>query len=195
MTCSRLQRVKSRSNILDKKQPDRFKTYRENQKKKGFSRIEFQAYTEAKERFEAAAMAIADQYNHPFDLRCRLKKAKTELFSQLTQGVTQEFYQLKEQIQALRNEVKALSPSFFKSDQDGQIPLPEAISTLPDDPAVLKQVLARTYQDCQQAKKKLLNTDEWLRRYQALHEAAESYNERLKTRLSKYEEEPPTLDQ
>ncbi len=55
-----------------------------------------------------------------------LAKARIQVFDEIIQNVTHE------------EEIKALSPSLFKSTTPGKTPLPEAVNALPDAPRHLE---------------------------------------------------------
>ena len=124
--------------------------YRHTQADKGFVRFEIQVSQKTKARFDEMVNAIADEYEAPWDERRRKAKARADLFDQLTQGIHPDFIALEKKLLALQNEIQALSPSFFKSND--QIPLPEAIRALPDDAEQIKQILAKTYRETQSVK-------------------------------------------
>ena len=150
---------------MERKLPQPQKKYRQSQANKGLVRFELQVHARAKARFEEMLKAAADEIALPWDPRRRLAKA------------------LKDQIQSLKEEIKALSPSFFKTNPSDQTPLPEAIRVLPDNPQQLKALLAKTYREGQHAK---LAAKEYKRRagqYEALYEVATHYNDELRGKL------------
>lgn len=176
---------------MDKKQTEKKLTlkqryqqkYRRAQKTKGLTRYEIQISQEAKARFEEMVNAAADEYTEPWSERQRRAKARARIFEEITQGVWHEFFTLKEQITHLKDEIKALSPAFFRSDENEQIPLPQAIQALPDEPQLLKQLLAKIYQNAQQA---MLSAKEHQRQadqYQQLYEASQQQNEEFRELL------------
>lgn len=177
--------------IMDKKDKNRQqvaqKKYRKAQSQKGLVRFELQVSSESKQRFEAMVKAAAEEYEIPWDSRQRMAKARAQIFDKITQDITHEFTALQQQIENLKEEVKALSPSFFKSDLQEQTPLPEAIRALPDDPKSLKHLLAKLHLAKQQA---VLAANQYKRnaeQYQKLYDATSNYNEKLKKRLREYE--------
>lgn len=161
------------------------KKYRIAQAHKGTVRFELQVQAESKARFEALVEAAAEEFEEPWDKRRRMALARAQVFDEITQDITHDFTALKHQIYALKKEVAALSPAFFKSTTQEATPLPEAIRALPDNPQELKALLARTYREAQQAK---LATQKYKRlseQYHELYEVATNYNDELKGRLQK----------
>ena len=80
-----------------------------------------------------------------------LKSGHCTLAHDLVNGIQHEFFTLKDKISRLQSEIKALSPALF-SDVSITAPLPEAIQTLPDDPVLLKAMLAKHFCAAQEAK-------------------------------------------
>ena len=105
------------------------------------------------------------------------------MFDEIAQGISHEFFVLQDRITALKEEIKALSPSFFKSKTPDKTPLPEAINALPDDPEQLKVLLAKTYQEAQQAKRDAIKYKKHSDQYQELYEVTNDYNDELKQQL------------
>ena len=168
--------------------PNRQKKYRQKQNIKGLVRFEIQLPIETKAHFDELVDAVADEYVQPYDKRRRTALARIQVFGEITKSITHEFFELKDKIISMRDEIKALSPNFFKIKTDST-PLPEAIKALPDDPKRLKQLLAKLYQSLQGAK---LATQQHKRRatqYEALYNAANEYNDKLKTKLNLTNEE------
>lgn len=164
----------------------RYKKYRKSQRNKGVTRFELQVSNAAKARFDALVTEAANEYTTPWDPRQRLAKARAQVFDEITQGVTHEFFTLKDQIEALKAEIKALSPQFFKTSKADKTPLPEAINALPNDPKQLKALLAKTYQEAQHAKRETIKYQRAAKQYEALYQAAYNYNEELKAKLEAY---------
>ncbi len=146
-------------------------------------RYELQIPREAKDRFEEMVKAAADEYMEPFSERRRMAKARIQVFNEVTQGITHEFFALKDQIQSLKEQVAALSPSFFKTDVVKKTPIPDAINALPDDPTALKSLLAKIYKEGQKTK---LAATEYKRRadqFSELHELSQTQNESYRKQL------------
>lgn len=163
------------------------KKYRKTQSRKGLVRFELQVSHESKQRFEAMVEAASEALETPWDPRQRMAKARAQIFDEITQGIMHEFTALQQQIEHLREEVKALSPSFFKTDLQDKTHLPEAIRSLPDDPKQLKNLLAKLHLAKQQA---LLAANQYKRQaeqYEQLYEASSNYNEELKRKLQDQE--------
>lgn len=159
------------------------KKYREKQSNSGYVRFELQVKAQAKQRFEAMVEAKADEYLEPFDKKRRMARARRKIFDQITQGISETFTGLKNEIHRLKQEVAALSPSFFKTDISDSTPLPSAISALPDDPQALKKILSKTYREAQQAK---LDRNEYKRRadqYLELYELCQDEVAMLKDKM------------
>lgn len=178
-------------NIQPHERPSAQKKNRKKQSQQGYVRFEMQIKAESKQRFEEMVSAAAAEYMEPYDKKRRMAKARREVFDQITQNLRHDFIALKNKIISLKDEVAALSPSFFKTDIADTTALPSAIGTLPDDPKMLKKILAKTFKESQQAK---LECAEYKRRseqYLDLYETADSYNEVLKKRL---EEEGLSVD-
>jgi len=167
-------------NTLNRKQLAQ-KKYRQTQQNKGLVRYELQISAEAKARFETLATSAAEEIAAPWDPRRRLAKARAQVFEEITQGVTHEFFALKDQITALQTEIKALSPQFFKQKTSHKTPLPEAIRALPDDPKRLKAHLAQFYQDMQIAQREALKYKRLSAQFEALYDVASKQNEALKS--------------
>ncbi len=166
---------------------NRQKKYRRSQFNKGLVRFELQVNTKAKMLFDEMVKAAAEEYNEPWDKRRRIAKARVQVFDEMVQNNQHEFLALKEQIAALRAEIKTLSPTFFKV-IDNNTPLPEAISALSDDSKKLKILLTQQYQETQKAKNSTQKYKRLAEQYHKLYEALDSNNEELKKRLDKYEE-------
>ncbi len=173
--------------LRTKPSQNKHKMYRTSQRKKGLVRYELQVDVQAKARFEELVQAAADEFEAPWDIRRRMAKARALVFDEVTSGVTHDFFALKEQIEALKEEIKILSPSFFKSDLSLKTPLPEAIRNLPDDSQQLKSLLAKLYTESQHAK---LQATEYKRKadqFESLYNASSDYNDELKRKLEENE--------
>ena len=155
------------------------KSYRKSQRNKGLVRFELQIPEEAKERFEQMVETAAAEYEKPWDKKRRMALARTAIFDEITQGSQHEFTALKKTIQELMGEIKVLSPAFFLKDTIEKAPLPAAIHALPDDPVVLKELLAKIYSEAQEAKRLANKYQEQSNQYEKLYEAVNNYNEEL----------------
>lgn len=165
------------------KRLNRQQKYRQAQESKGLVRFEIQLPANIKARFDALVEAIAEELQEPWDTRQRIALARIQVFEEITQGVTHDFTALTTEIAALKEEIKALSPTFFKSHANEQIPIPEAIRALDDNPEQLKQLITKLYQGLQATK---LSAHEYKRsasQFEALYEASSRYNEELKQKL------------
>lgn len=161
----------------------RQKKYLKKRNHEGLTRMEFFVRENIKTQFMQMVEDVAEEFASPWDPRQRQAKAKTRLFEDMIQGTKHEFFELKDKILSLREEIKALSPSFFKSGAPDHTPLPEAINALPDDANQLKQLLAKIYRDSQQARR---SANEYKRRseqFEKLYEASNNYNDQLRARL------------
>jgi hypothetical protein len=169
--------------IRTRKQFNKQKKYRRTQQNKGVVRFEIQVDANTKARFDEMVEAVADEYIEPFDLRRRNAKARAQVFREITQNVTHEFFTLKDKIKALKEQITALTPSFFKTNTIEKTLIPDAISALPDDPQHLKSLLAKIYNEGQQAK---LAATEFKRRadqFSELHELSQIQNDEYRKKL------------
>lgn len=155
------------------------KKYRKVQSNKGLKRFELQVSEESKARFDEMVKAAADDYPEPWDSRRRIAKARASVFDEITQGVIREFHSLKDQIESLKAQISALSPSFFKSDEAEDTRIPDAIIALPDSPEQLKKILSKIYRESQQTKLNLREANRQAKQYQELYEAMSNYNDEL----------------
>ena len=165
------------------KQLNRQQKYRQTQESKGLVRFEIQLPANTKARFDTLVEAIAEELQEPWDTRQRIALARIQVFEEITQGISHDFTTLNTEIAALKEEIKALSPTFFKSEAREQIPIPEAIQSLPNEPDQLKQLITKLYQRLQVTK---LSAHEYKRsasQFEALYEASSRYNEELKQKL------------
>ena len=178
---------------MDKNKPNRAAIYRKKylraQQDRGFVRFELQVSAKSKARFDALVDAVADEQAHPWDSRRRIAKARAQIFEEITHGVVHEFFTLKDQIQALKAEIKVLSPQFFHTKDNPKIPLPESIRALPDDSKYLKALLAKTHQEAQLAKKRLVRLEETSTQNEKLYYTVQEENEELKRQLRYYQKQ------
>ena len=156
------------------------KDYRKKQQASGLVRYELQVPKRLKAVMEEMASEVAEEYASPRSLKQRMCKARAEVLQKATQNIRHEFFELKDRIRELTAQVTALSPSFFKTSEQDNTPIPDAISSLPDDPKQLKQLLARTYKDMQTAKVRLSQVESDSKRYLALYDLEMKESERLK---------------
>lgn len=173
---------------MDRREPNYQKKYRRKQDGKGLARFEIQIPAETKAKFDELVEAVAEEYVRPHSKRQRTALARIQVFEEITQGVTHEFFELKDKIQALRDEIKALSPNFFKAKTDNT-PLPEAINALPDDPDKLKKLLAKLYRGLQAANIKATEQERRAKQFEALYTTANDYNDKLRSKLGLENEE------
>jgi len=174
---------KIRSEIRQRKQ----KKYRRAQFSKGLVRYELQVHSESKDLFEEIVQTVADEMVEPTDERRRMAKARIRVFDEVMQGITHEFFTLKDQIKALQDEITALSPSFFKVDATDQPPLPNAVRALPDDPDYLKKLVTQFFQNAQAAIQTGKEHERRAKQYLELYEASQAENTRLRSLLSKHD--------
>ena len=139
---------------ISREKPNYQKKYRNKKIDKGFVRYEIQVSLEAKERFEKAVTVAAEEYAAPYSLKLRKAKARAQIFEEMTQGTTHQFFTLTDEIERLRKEMEVLAPSIFEKNSTEAIP--SAIAALPDQPQQLKAWLAQTYQVAQKAKKQTI---------------------------------------
>jgi hypothetical protein len=177
---------------MQKKPHDRKKLaqikYRTNQRQKSLVRFELQVSAKTKQQFDEIVQRVADEFDEPWDIRQRTAQARAQVFDEITQGIAHDFTALTRQIQSLRAEVQALSPTFFKSSSCDDTPLPEAISALPDEPQQLKHLLATHYRETQAAKKTAKQQTAYAKQYKELYDVSTAFNEDLKARLNAYGE-------
>lgn len=146
-------------------------------------RYELVVEKEDKARFETVVAAVADEYETPWNARQRLAKARRQVFKDITQGVTREFFMLTEEIQALKDEIKVLTPNFFITEKDTSCALPKAIQALPDEPDVLKAILAKLYAESQAAKQKANKYEESSERHAKLYYTLQDHCDTLEKQL------------
>ena len=169
---------------MEREAPDRRKKYRLKQISEGKSRIEFQVNQNTKESFEKIVSEIAEELMYPFNEKGRRALAKTILFDQLVKGIEPKFIHMKEQIEGLQAELKAVSPAFFDlKGISNDTPLPHTINQLPDDPKQLKILLSKTLIQAQKAEKELKQCKYWLGRKTEIAEASQAYVSKLKGKL------------
>ena len=167
--------------------PDAQQKYRQAQANKGLVRYELQISAESKAKFESLVNAAADEYDYPWNQRQRMAKARVQIFDEITQGVLHDFQALQNQIIALKEEVAALSPTFFKSNTPDQTPLPHAIESLPDDPSKLKRLLANFYKTAKQAMTAGQEHKRRAKQFEELYNVSSSYVDELKELLDEKE--------
>ena len=127
--------------------------------------------------------AVSRELQEPWDTRQRTALARIQVFEEITQDISHDFTALTAEIAALKEEIKALSPTFFKSHTNEQIPIPEAIQSLPNEPDQLKQLITKLYQGLQAAKHSAHEYKRSASQFEALYEASSRYNEELKQKL------------
>lgn len=162
--------------------PNTQKKYRLCQASKGFVRFELQVQKDTKLRFDKLVDAAAEDFVAPWSKKQRIAKARAKIFDDITKNVIHEFHTLQSQIESLKAEIKALSPAVFNLN-GSNIPLPAAINELPNDPKHLKQLLAKTHLQFQQANKAQREFKQQSEQYLALYEAASKYNDELSAQL------------
>ena len=165
-------------------QPNAQQKYRRVQHQKGLVRFEIQVNADTKARFDEAVDAVADEFTKPWSLRQRLARARARVFDEMTQGIRHEFFTLKDQMTALKAEIKALSPSFFQTADKLTTPLPEAISALPDDSQQLKRLLTAQFKELQQTKLETQKYKHQAKQFEALYNAIYQQNEELEQQLN-----------
>ena len=79
-------------------------------------------------------------------------KARAEVLEKAAQNIRHEFFELKDRIRELKQQIEVLSPQFFKTHEKQKTLIPDAILSLTDNPKQLKQLLATTYIGMQTAK-------------------------------------------
>ena len=178
-----------------KKRPSRQHKYRQAQESKGLVRFELQLPSHIKKQFDQLVEKVADEYEEPWDKRQRVSQARTQLFEELTTDIRHEFSQLNQEIAHLKEEIKALSPTFFKTEKAEQTPIPEAIKSLPDDSTQLKQLLTKLYQELQTAKQAGLHYKRQATQFETLYEASSRYNEELQLKIKHYENDALIKDE
>lgn len=159
------------------------KKYRKVQSHKGLVRFEIQVSEKTKARFDEMVKAAAEEIAQPWDPRQRLAKARQKVFDDMTQGTAHEFFALKDQIQALKAEIEAISPRFFHTPDLDKVPLPESIKALPDDPNQLKALLAKSHREAQQAIMSARRYKDLAEQQEKLYQTASDYNDVLQRRL------------
>jgi hypothetical protein len=170
--------------IMERQKPDYQKKYHLSKIEQGLSRIEFFVNSKTKETFETIFKVMAEEYMHPYSEKARQSKAKTALFDQLIRGIEPRFFHMKEQIEGLQAELKAVSPAFFDlKSLSNDTPLPHTIAQLPDDPEQLKALLAHTQIQAQKAEKEARHYKHLYHQQQALATAATDYVSKLKGKL------------
>ena len=174
-------------NIRSEIKQDKQKKYRNAQSKKGLVRYELQIKSESKTIIEDLVRDAADEYIEPYSERQRMAKARVQVFDEITNNIKHEFFALKDQIKALKGEIAAISPSFFKADLTDQAPIPEAIRALPNDPEQLKPLLAKFYRQLRQAIASGQEHKQKSDRFEQYYTIHRDEIDRLKQKLSKHE--------
>jgi hypothetical protein len=154
--------------------------YRKQQAKKKVVRLELQVDATLKQAFETMVAELAGDYTEPFNERGRKARARRELFEK---GITQQsilFEGCEARIDALKQELAAVSPQFFTSTQAQGRPLPQAIAVLPDTPDTLKSLLAEYYQ-------RALTAEAALKEAQGVARRAIEYREVQDVKMNKLE--------
>ena len=159
------------------------KKYRARQAGKGLVRFELQLPQELKIKFDELVAAVADELPTPFSKRRRLAKARIQVFEEITKDIRHEFFHLKDQIEGLKHEIEALSPSFFNLKTNATIPLPHSISALPDEPKQLKQLLAKLHIENERSKKEAKHYKRLYLQHEELYQTATSFNDELQAKL------------
>ena len=118
---------------------------------KGLVRYEFQIEKETRDRFEDIISETAKELPEPYSLIQRKAKSRAIVFTEMVNKIEHHFFHMKDQIERLKAEIKALAPTIFKNDD--KTPIPTAISSLSDDPKQLKSWLAKVYNENQLLKK------------------------------------------
>lgn len=165
---------------MDRIQPNAQKIYRENQKERGLVRYEIQVSAKSKEKFEEVVNAVSEEYVKPYDKRKRLAKARAQVFDDLTNDITHEFFELKDRLKKQAETIKALSPT-FKTNDIGELIVPDTVKKLPDDPEKLKLLITKLYTETNTLKTELENVKRVSEQYRALYETVSNENERIKT--------------
>ena len=166
---------------------DRREKYRKKLKSQGLVRFEIQIEQNEKSLFDQMVNDRAHTDLSQASLKSKLYKTRRDLFGEMLRNVSYGYAGLKKEIQHLKEEISALSPSFFKTSVNDNTPLPQAISSLDNDPQLLKTLLAKTFRDAQAAKRVALEHKRKAEQFQQLHEAVDNYNESLKDKLAHYE--------
>lgn len=169
---------------MERQKPCWQQTYRQKKTKLGLTRIELQIDAKLKARFEQMVEDKADDYHEPYDERRRKAIARRELFEKGIMQQSVEYSAFEARIEALKAELAAVSPKFFKLSNDNSAKaLPETIASLPDNTLQLKQLLTKEYQRAQQAETQMHEQKRRAAQYQALYEVANEYNERLQNKI------------
>ena len=90
--------------------------YRKKQSQKGMVRYEIQIPEKLKAELEQLASGAAEEIALPRSYKQRMTKARAQILDELTRGIRHEFFELKDRIKELQQQITALSPSFFKTD-------------------------------------------------------------------------------
>ncbi len=162
----------------------RVKKSRQRQQAQGVSRIEILLDADYRALFDRLVEAKSQDFPVDLDQRRLLAKSKTAVFKEALTQTKTSFLTLTEQIARLKAEILALSPTFFKSDQDKQYPLPEAIAALPADPETLKPLLAQYYKASLVAQRQTKEAERLAKQYRELYETVDQENQRLREKCA-----------
>ncbi len=174
---------------MDRIAPNHQKKYRQKQAAKGLTRFEIQIPSKTKAKFDTLVETVAEEYIKPHSKKQRITLARIQVFEEITQGIQHDFFELQDQIEALKDEIRALSPQFFKTHTTYKTPLPEAILALPDDPKKLKSLLAKLYQDLQTAQLTATEQKRRAQQFEALYDTTSTHNDSLQAQLDIKNEE------
>lgn len=144
--------------------------YRKKQAKDGVVRYEILVNKKDRDAFEAMVTDVAKELVEPKGARLRKAKARSELFSQLVSGISHEFFELKDQITVLKAKVKALSPTLTLRKKEKDLPIPDSIKALPDEPQELKKLLAQLSLENANLRLKQGDLEEKIERYHRINQ-------------------------
>jgi uncharacterized phage infection (PIP) family protein YhgE len=168
----------SRETILDELMKaqtiDKRKKYKQKQKDRGYVRFEVMLPCKLRDKFEAMAREVSNEYIEPADNRQKIAKAKIELLAEFINGTNHEFFTLKDKIERQAKLIEYLSPTFNLKDEMPE--LPEAIKALTNEPNELKQLLAQLYSENQSLKTQLNEVSRRAEQYLKLYELVSHLN-------------------
>ena len=144
--------------------------YRKQQALDGIVRYEILVNKKDKETFEAMVGDIAEEYIAPKGKRLRKAKARSELFSKLMDGISHDFFELKDQITKLKAKVKVLSPTLSSQNNNDEVSIPDSILALTDEPLHLKKLISKLYLENADLKLKERDLIEKVERYHRINE-------------------------
>ena len=133
-----------------------------------------------KDTIEEIASKVGEGYATPRSISQCMCKARADVLEKATQNIRHKFFELKNRIRELKQQIEALSPSFFKTHEKENTSFPDAILSLPDNTNQLKKLLATTYIGMQTAKTKLVRVESDSKRYLALYDLETKESERLR---------------